>query len=74
MAGYDRNPPQVWAFTKTKVEDKEFLSTITRKEGYEEFKIELRDAEDIILKAIKANGFTVEKTNRQKYPRIKINS
>ena len=72
MAGYDRSPPQVWAYTKTKVEGSEFMTTITRKEGHEEFKIDLRDAEDIILKAIKTNGFTIEKTNRQKYPRIKI--
>lgn len=72
MGGYS-GVPEIWAYTKTRVEGDKFFQTITRGEGYESFKIEREDVEELLLRAMKKNGFTIEKTNRQKYPRIKIN-
>ena len=64
--------PEIWAYTKTKLEGEPYFQTMTREEGHEEFKIEVKDVEELLLKTIQKNGFTIEKTNRQKYPRIKI--
>lgn len=35
--------------------------------------LELKDAETILLEALKERGYTISQTKRQKYPRININ-
>lgn len=46
---------------------------ITFDDGNKWYILELKHVEDLLLDAINARGFTLSKTNRQKYERVTIN-
>jgi len=53
------------------------IEKLKAKPGYKpavSYVLELKDIEDIIMELVEKNGYTIEKTKRQKYPRIKINT